>query len=459
MANDISNATTRPAGSATRPRPACEEGLSLLEVAVSLAILAVLLLPLAGVFYTAAAANADNRDYGAAVGLADKALADAESVSYPNLGFYEDQFGACPTTIPGYDGHSAVDLGCSPPVGQGPEVQPVNTSLRVGATHFTLTTYIVWVAGSHPTNSTVRYPDAYKQVDAVVTWHEHSAPAKAVQSILVYPGGLGPYSGSGKNETPADSSGPPPLVTMASVTKPSGSSGQSSLDVTWNQPVAFNGYYAVVGSTSETDLPPAGSSGSGGGWNPAGSTSYDYNSPPTCSSTASTCTDTVGGLAASTTYWFETVAFTADGSQWVVADSGPLSGTTTGAAEDTCRITALTIDQSGQPQSVLETSANRPTAGQLDSPATITAPADGCTGADTVTVSATGTAALGPWPLTYSANPPQYSYTLCPAQNGGQPQAAFTAGSYTFTVAVNGDTQAGVADNVTFSAAHGSPSC
>jgi type II secretory pathway pseudopilin PulG len=452
--------------------------MTLIEVLVALSVVAILLLPLAAVFYTGATASADNREYGAAIGLADQALAEANGISYSSLGFYEDQFSAngspaTPTTpgvtcpysgtdpIPGYNGQDPVDLGCSPPGSQLPQVQAVDTSLKVGGTPFTLHTYVVWVAGSHPTTGSVTYPDAYKQVYAVVSWQEGGHPVSAVQNVLVYPGGLGAYSGPGNNGVPASSSGMPPSVALVGVTNLSGTGASSELDVTWDLPDNFSGYYAVVGSPTEGDLPPAGVSGSGGsGWyasSTGSSTVYTYDQVPSC--TSSTCTQTVTGLAASTTYWFEVVTFSSDGSQWATSQIGPISGTTGAPPSTSCEITSLTIDQNGKPQSSVELSSKTGSTGRLVAPVTFVAPWAGCSNGDTVTVSATGTADLGPWPLTYSSSPPQYSFTLCPATDSEDPQPAFAAGPYTFTVAINGTTQPGIATNVTFTSRNKTPSC
>src|SRR6202035_1612927 len=96
-----------------RPRQG-ESGLTLIEIAVVLGLLAIVLLPLASVFYGGEKASANNREYGDAIAIANGQLAQAGGVTYANLGFYESQFqnppsppapAVCspPLTIPGHN--------------------------------------------------------------------------------------------------------------------------------------------------------------------------------------------------------------------------------------------------------------------------------------------------------------------------------------------------------------------
>ena len=87
--------------------------MTLIEMVVALAVIAILLIPVAGIFYTGQKTDAENRQYGDAIALGDAALAKADAVSYGSLGYYEDQFGSCGTAIPGYNSQVGVDLGLS----------------------------------------------------------------------------------------------------------------------------------------------------------------------------------------------------------------------------------------------------------------------------------------------------------------------------------------------------------
>ena len=160
---------------------------------MALALSAIVLLPLASVFYGAEGANADNREYGDAIAIANGQLAQASGVTYADLGLYEHPSGTncnVPLTIPGYNGQPAVDLGECPPSGTSAQIQPTSTPQQVGSVIYTASNYVVWVNGSGGDSC------AYKQVYSVVSWNEGGNAARATQSILVYPGGLGNYTGS-----------------------------------------------------------------------------------------------------------------------------------------------------------------------------------------------------------------------------------------------------------------------
>ena len=117
-------------GVRTLPRRRGESGQSLIEVLAGLALLAVATLPLAAVFYTGMTSAAENRECGDAIAIADGQLAKATATTYASLGFYENQFGTPPLTIPAYNGQPAVDLGASPS-GRGGSPGPADEHLRL----------------------------------------------------------------------------------------------------------------------------------------------------------------------------------------------------------------------------------------------------------------------------------------------------------------------------------------
>jgi len=104
----------------------------LIEVLAGLALLAVATLPLAAVFYTGMTSAAENREFGdaIAIAIANGQLAKATATTYASLGFYENQFGTPPLTIPAYNGQPAVDLGASPS-GRGGSPGPADEHLRL----------------------------------------------------------------------------------------------------------------------------------------------------------------------------------------------------------------------------------------------------------------------------------------------------------------------------------------
>src|SRR5579862_6051794 len=177
-----------------RQRPD-ESGQSLLEVAIALGVLSVVMLPLAMVFYWGATSSAQTRENGDAIAIANGFLSQAQSVTYADLGFYEDQFGTPPQTVPGYAGQPGVDLGQAPPAPAAVAAQiPVtSTPQKVGSIVYSERTYVVWANASGGDSY------AYKQVYAVVSWTENGRNVSVTQNILVYPGGLGKYTGPEDN--------------------------------------------------------------------------------------------------------------------------------------------------------------------------------------------------------------------------------------------------------------------
>jgi len=468
-----------------------EVGFTLIEVAVALALLAVVLLPLASVFYGAESANAANREYGDAIAIANGQLAQAAGVTYANLGLYEHPLGTncnTPLTIPGYNGQPAVDLGACPPKGTSAQIQPTSTPQQVGSIIYTATNYVVWVNGSGGDTC------AYKQVYSVVSWNEGGQPAQATQSVIVYPGGLGRYTGSqclnfivsttaGSTAAYVASggfpgvtlgmavSGPnivagttvwavsgntltlsqsasgtgsqtldfgsaqqapdttPDNVTGLTASVPSDSTGEYTVDLSWNPPVDTPGYFVAVWAPDpggQTHLAVPDSSGTSSAWAPTGSSTSS-------SFLASYTSFPVGGLAPNAAYWFEIIAFSPNGDQWAVSQTW-VTATTLNNPLLTCTPGTLSIGQAGQQSGQATVSKSN---GHLIQPITMTVTyAGNCTnGTDALSIKATssGTDPGSPYTLTwgsieYAFNPPT---GLCP--NSG-----FITGVHTYTVYYNG---------------------
>jgi len=407
-----------------------EEGLSLIEVVVSLGVLAIVMLPLAGVFYTGATASASNREYGDAIAIANGQLAKATAITYANLGFYENQFGTPPLTIPTYNGQPSVDLGAVPPAGVAAQVQPTSAAQQVGSIIFTAHNYVVWVDASGGNSY------AYKQVYCVVTWKQRGHASQAVQSILVYPGGLGKYTGP-QNNTPGGTTTTPDNVAGLAVTVPADPAGETQVNLSWTTPVDLPGYFVAVwapdpNGRSNLDIPD--DSGTDSSWAPTGSSTSG-------AILATATTFTVTGLAPNTTYWFEVVAFSTSGEQWATSQAW-VSGTTLTPPPQPCTPSTLTVSQSGQSagQATLAKSNNHLTAA-----ITMTLTYSGtCTNAaDTMTVAATSSGADPGSPYTMTWGSTQYTYNLCPA-------SGFITGTHTYTVSHNG-TATSVTAQVSFS--------
>lgn len=466
-------------------RPPHEAGYSLIEVVVALGLLAITLLPLASVFYGAEAANSANREYGDAIAIADGQLAEAGGVTYADLGFYVSQ-----SPPSAYNGQPTVILGAAPPAGESPQISLTSTPQQVGSIVYTAQNYVVWAAGSGGDTC------AYKQVYAVVSWREGGNTVHVSQSTLVYPGGLGKYTGSQCiNFVVSTTQCPSLTASVASGGFPGVSVGMA---VSGANVAAGTTVSAVSGNTltlsqcalaagTQTLTFGAGSSGSDVTpdnvtglavtvpADPAGETQLNltWSAPldtagyfvavwapdpggqgnlafpdttgtsaawaPTGSSTsgsilATATTFTVTGLAPSTAYWFEIVSFSTGGDQWAVSQTW-VTGTTLAPPPQPCTLNTLTVSQAGQTSGQATVAKS---GGDLEQAITMTVTYSGtCTaGADIVTVAATSSGADpgSPYSLTWGTN--QYAYNLptglCPVGTG------FITGTHTYTVSLNG---------------------
>ena len=429
--------------------------MTLVEMIVALGVIGILLIPLAGTFYTAQSTDAQNRSYGDAVALANSALAKDDALAWTNLGFYEKQFSpfTCGTTIPSYTPpggttQSGVDLGCAPVAPNTADVLPVDTSPNevVGNVQYKLTTYVVWAVGSGSCSGFTSCAKAEKQVYAVVSWSLGGSNFSATQNIIVYPGGLGAYNGGGQ-EAPLGSS-PPPSVTGLGVV--SGSLTYNSVQLQWNDPGSPQpGWYEIVAQNSSS-LPQVGLSGTDDSWDPVGAQVVGSVAAPASS-------ELVSGLAANSTYYFVVVAFSPDGTKWAVSSSTSGQVNTPSSPPGACQLTSLTVNQTGQTSiDTVTVKKTGGTAGHLMKAVTIVVGFTGsCTSSNQVLVSATGPAALGPYTLTYTSAPAQFSYN---PPSGLCPSSAFATGNYVFSVKLDGTSQTPTA-NVPFSSVNGVAQC
>ncbi|HUY21345.1 MAG TPA: fibronectin type III domain-containing protein [Acidimicrobiales bacterium] len=425
-----------------------DEGQSLLEVVMALGVLSIVLLPLASVFYWGATNSAYNREYGDAIAIANGFLAKANAISYANLGFYENQFGTPPQTVPGYNGQPGVDLGATPTAPATAQVPTGTQFKQVGTVVFSEVTHIVWVDGSGGNAY------AYKQVYAVVSWSEGGHNVSATQNILVYPGGLGKYTGP-QDTPPSGTTGAPDNVAGLSACPggpadvspcvPVDPAGEVTVNLVWTAPVDPTGFYDVVWAPDpggQLALVTPDTSGTSGAWELPGSTASG--------SIAGTATSfTVTGLAPSTKYWFEVVGFSSDGTMWATSQTW-VSATTLTPPVQSCVLNTLTVSQPGQlsgQATVKKTNFHLTSAMSL----TVTYSGSCTSGADTVTVAATSNGADPGSPYTLTWGSTQYADTVCPA-------AGFTTGTHLYTVSLNGSPTSLWAQ-VSFATTNGSAAC
>src|SRR5262245_3912491 len=190
-----------------------ESGFTIVELVVSMALLAIVAAPLAGVFWAAirTAGSAAHRTDGAAV--ASREIEAMRAIPYGQVGFFNDQTGYTATTL---DGLTTVSLGTTSPTPgpgvAGPQIQPVTPDpnaasgyapdplpsnanpIVLGNVRYDVWRYIGW---SDAKDASTNYAQAYKKLTVVVKWKDQAGSHTVRQDSLLYPGGLGPYGGAG----------------------------------------------------------------------------------------------------------------------------------------------------------------------------------------------------------------------------------------------------------------------
>ncbi len=328
-----------------------EVGFSLIEVLVGMFLFAVTAIPMSSIFTGGVSDAALASHQSDAVGLASGALAKAQSVSYANLGFYDDQVSAATASNSWYqpdpNGDSYVSLGATTPAGATPVLSPVSSN-QVGPLHYIVGLQIVWVAAENSAagGGVVTDYQAYKQVTAQVRWAAaHGATDSIQESTILYSGNQGPYSGPGSGASSSSSSGsgssPSTAPSTMSASTPSGSAGETSTVVNWSGgTVDSSGYYVVLWSTNPGDLPAANASGSG-----TLNTTTDVVASPHQASTSTSYS--VEGLAPGMQYYYEVVAFSGETGDWstsAIVDSTTSAVTSSSTAESSGLGTGSSVD-------------------------------------------------------------------------------------------------------------------
>lgn len=168
-------------------RPDDSSGFTLVELIVAMAILALVMAAMAPGFYNAIAGVGMASNRNTAAGLAVQTIETARSQTYADL-----------------------SVGC-----------PGATNSTVGTVTYAVTKCVSWA----PTELSCNNP--YKEVSVTVTWPAAKPAGSVTESSSVYPGGQAVCSSS--------TSAPSPPVGLA-CTIPSGSAGQTEVDLTWDAP-------------------------------------------------------------------------------------------------------------------------------------------------------------------------------------------------------------------------------
>jgi len=312
-----------------------EDGFTIVELVVSLAVLAVVMAPLAGVFWSSmrTAGVASHRTDGSSV--ASREIEAMRAIPYGHVGFYADQPGYATT----FDGFTTVLLGSTSPSSGTliPQVQPLTpdasaassfapdpnpsnaSPISQGGVKYSVTRSIVWVGAQDASTS---YASAYKRLTVVVRWSDQAGAHSVRQDSLLYPGGLGKYQGSTTTvSTTTTAVLNPSAPTLNAITGLADPAGETQVPLTWTQPAtgAAVTSYSIEYSTSSS-FPP-------------GNFSIVTGLAPSITSY------TIGSLSANTTYYFAVIAYAGTNS----ATSNVQSSTTLPVPVQTCQLGALNV--------------------------------------------------------------------------------------------------------------------
>jgi type II secretory pathway pseudopilin PulG len=283
-----------------------EQGFTIIDVTVALALLAIVASSLAGVFWTAirTAGVADARTAGAS--LASREIESIRAVSYDTIGFYTDQTGYATT----FEGFNTVTLGATTPVGSpsltqpltpdpnakasfNPDPDPTNAQpIVIDNVSYSVKRYIVW---TNAQDASTTYTEAYKRMTVIVSWTDRAGAHSVRQDSIVYPGGEGKYAGpegvAGSTTTTSIPFSSPDAPTLASPIDMGDPAGQTQVGLAWT--AASGGAavtsYSIVYSTDPT---------------------FPSGSITVIAGLASNVTSyTVSNLSANTAYYFEIIAY------------------------------------------------------------------------------------------------------------------------------------------------------
>ncbi|MBW3615076.1 MAG: fibronectin type III domain-containing protein [Actinobacteria bacterium] len=190
-------------------------------------------------------------------------------------------------------------------------VSNVTTTLteQIGGLTYTIEKAVTWA-------DETSINQAYKLATVAVSWADGAGVHQVHQSTILYPGGLGPFTGT-SSATSTSSSNAPPAPTALTATLPAGADGETGVDLAWTM--------------SSTDLELV----------ERFVVQYSTNSFATVHEVTSTIPKEsrdfrVTGLSAGTTYSFRVAAQSPAGtrSSW----SPTASATTTASSTTTCTI-------------------------------------------------------------------------------------------------------------------------
>ena len=420
-----------PFRSRQRQARASDSGFTLIEIAITILIASIVIVPLVDVMYGALSAGATDQTVANANAEATQQLEHVHAVPYADLGFYTQQ----PGYVTSWENNATVTLGPTAPA--TPYVVPIKTTTADRVT-FTIETFITWVSAAVPTATTgspvptVTDADAYKAITVLVCWlpkattttlpscttsstsisNVQGGQSTVEQQSLIYPGGLGPYSGTTTTVPPATTTTAPTTPNApTNVTASAPSAGSDSeVDVTWSAP--------------SSGTPPTGYLVQ---WSadPAFST---YSSSGLIS--APTTSDLVTGLSPSTDYHFRVLSY--DG-LWSPPSPSDNASTTSSPTTSNPACTPVSFTMAPSWPSAFTTKVYLNQNNQLPSPSDLYLTTN-LTGACNAALTAVITAAPSPqapelgWTFALNNITGGYSWA------GSASAQSWDAGDYTFSV-------------------------
>jgi prepilin-type N-terminal cleavage/methylation domain-containing protein len=282
-------------------------GFTIVELVIAMALLAIIAAPLATVFWSGlrTASAAAHRTDGASV--ASREIERMRAVPYAQVGFYADEPGYSAT----FETFTTVTLGSVSPstgklvpqieplspdpsaaAGYAPDPDPANASpIVLGGIRYSVARSIVWINANDASST---FDKAYKRLTVVVTWTDQVGVHNVRQDSVLYPGGLGAYSGpmGGAATTTTTTGASAPLSpVLAAITALASPADQTQVALSWSQPAGGTAptSYSIEYSTNPSF--------------PTGNFAIVGNLSP------SILSYTVTSLTPDTTYYFEIIAY------------------------------------------------------------------------------------------------------------------------------------------------------
>ena len=411
-----------------------DSGFTLIEIAITILIASIVIVPLVDVMYGALSAGATDQTVATANAEATQQLEHVHAVPYADLGFYADQSGY----VTSWDGNSTVTLGQTAPA--SPYVAPLKMTSADQVT-FTIETFITWVSAAVPTATTgspiptITDTNAYKAITVLVCWVPKSSGAPlsscttsstsitdvqpgqstVEQQSLIYPGGLGPYSGTTTSTAATTTTAPtaPNAPVNVTASLPS-DGGDSEVNVTWSPPSSGT---PPTGYLLQWSADPAFATYSSSG----------LISAPTTS-------DLVTGLSPSTNYYFRVLAYDGTWSTPSLAAHAATSSSSSTSTIPPCTPVSFTMAPSWPSPFTTKVYLNQNN--QLPAPSDLYLTAN-LTGTCTAALTAVITSAPSPQAPELGWTFPLNNITGGYSWAGSASAQSWDAGDYTFSVYEN----------------------